>query len=127
MKNCLHPTKKPKTGCVGTAYPASPNITRTSEKSAINPSLTPFTFSLTIVSLLCQLSTLRTFLFLKIIADAGVGKKMFSFLKVTAKREGCGRIEFIVLKWNKSAQEFYEKNGAKRLEWFFYRVVKDDF
>jgi RimJ/RimL family protein N-acetyltransferase len=52
---------------------------------------------------------------------------MFSFLKVTAKREGCGRIEFIVLKWNKSAQEFYEKNGAKRLEWFFYRVVKDDF
>ncbi len=52
----------------------------------------------------------------------GVGKQMFDFLKETAKREGCGRIEFTVLKWNKSAQEFYEKNKAKRLEWFFYRL-----
>lgn len=56
----------------------------------------------------------------------GVGKNMFSFLKV-AKREGCGRIEFTVLKWNKSAQEFYEKNGAKRLEWDLYRLTKEDF
>lgn len=57
----------------------------------------------------------------------GVGKKMFDFLKEKAKNEGCGRIEFTVLEWNKPAQEFYEKNGAKRLEWFFYRVVRDDF
>ncbi len=57
----------------------------------------------------------------------GVGKKMFDFLKETAKREGCGRIEFTVLKWNRSAQEFYEKNKAKRLEWDLYRLVKEDF
>jgi GNAT superfamily N-acetyltransferase len=57
----------------------------------------------------------------------GVGEKMFSYLKQVAKREGCGRIEFTVLKWNKSAQEFYEKNGAKRLEWYFYRLTKEDF
>ena len=57
----------------------------------------------------------------------GIGQKMFEFLKETAKREGCGRIEFTVLKWNKSAQEFYEKNRAKRLEWFLYRLVKEDF
>ncbi len=57
----------------------------------------------------------------------GVGQKMFDFLKETAKREGCGRIEFTVLKWNKSAQDFYEKNKAKRLEWYFYRLVKEDF
>ncbi len=57
----------------------------------------------------------------------GVGKQMFDFLKETAEREDCGRIEFTVLKWNTSAQEFYEKNGAKRLEWFFYRLVKEDF
>jgi GNAT superfamily N-acetyltransferase len=57
----------------------------------------------------------------------GVGQKMFDFLKETAKREGCGRIEFTVLKWNTSAQVFYEKNGAKRLEWFLYRVVREDF
>jgi GNAT superfamily N-acetyltransferase len=57
----------------------------------------------------------------------GVGQKMFDFLKETAKHEGCGRIEFTVLKWNKSAQEFYEKNKAKCLEWFLYRLVKEDF
>jgi GNAT superfamily N-acetyltransferase len=57
----------------------------------------------------------------------GIGQKMFDFIKETAKREGCGRIEFTVLKWNKSAQEFYEKNRAKRLEWFLYRLVKEDF
>jgi GNAT superfamily N-acetyltransferase len=57
----------------------------------------------------------------------GVGQKMFDFLREIAKREGCGRIEFTVLKWNKSAQEFYERNRAKRLEWFLYRLVKEDF
>jgi len=57
----------------------------------------------------------------------GVGKKMFDFLKETAKREGCGRIEFTVLKWNKLALEFYENNGAQRLEWYLYRVAKKDF
>jgi GNAT superfamily N-acetyltransferase len=57
----------------------------------------------------------------------GVGQKMFSFLKETAKHEGCGRIEFTVLKWNTSAQQFYEKNGAKQLEWYLYRVVREDF
>jgi GNAT superfamily N-acetyltransferase len=57
----------------------------------------------------------------------GVGQKMFDYLKQTAKQEGCGRIEFTVLKWNKSAQEFYEKNKAQRLEWYLYRVVREDF
>jgi GNAT superfamily N-acetyltransferase len=58
----------------------------------------------------------------------GVGKKMFDFLKETAKHEGCGRIEFTVLTWNKTAQKFYEKNKAKYLEdWYFYRLVKEDF
>ena len=57
----------------------------------------------------------------------GIGKRMFDFLKETAKREECGRIEFTVLKWNKLAQEFYEKNGAQRLEWYLYRVEKKDF
>ncbi|MCW4002957.1 MAG: GNAT family N-acetyltransferase [Candidatus Bathyarchaeota archaeon] len=57
----------------------------------------------------------------------GVGKKMFDFLKETAKREGCGRIEFTVLTWNKTAQEFYENNGAKRMDWFLYRIEKENF
>lgn len=57
----------------------------------------------------------------------GVGKKMFKFIKDTAKREGCDRIEFTVLKWNKAAQQFYEENKAQRLEWFLYRIKKEDF
>jgi GNAT superfamily N-acetyltransferase len=57
----------------------------------------------------------------------GVGKKMFDYCKHIAKREGCGRIEFTVLKWNKSAQEFYEKNKAKHPEWFLYRLNREDF
>jgi len=31
------------------------------------------------------------------------------------------------LKWNKLAQMFYEKNKAKRMEWFLYRLVAEDF
>jgi len=57
----------------------------------------------------------------------GVGKKMIEFIKENAKREGCGRIEFTVLKWNKVAQQFYEENKAQRLEWFLYRITKEDF
>jgi GNAT superfamily N-acetyltransferase len=58
----------------------------------------------------------------------GVGQVLFDFVKQTAKREGCGRIEFTVLKWNKLAQGFYAKNKAKKLDdWYFYRLVKDDF
>ena len=57
----------------------------------------------------------------------GVGKQMFDHLKSVANKEGCGRIEFTVLKWNQLAQDFYEKNKAKRLEWYLYRVVRDDF
>jgi hypothetical protein len=52
---------------------------------------------------------------------------MFKFVKETAKREGCDRIEFTVLKWNKAAQQFYEENKAQRLEWFLYRIKKENF
>jgi GNAT superfamily N-acetyltransferase len=58
----------------------------------------------------------------------GVGKGLFDFVKQKAKEAGCGRIEFTVLKWNKLAQDFYANNKAKCLDdWYFYRVVKDDF
>jgi ribosomal protein S18 acetylase RimI-like enzyme len=57
----------------------------------------------------------------------GIGRKMFDHCKKIAKRKGCGRIEFMVLKWNKLAQAFYEKNKAKRLGWYFYRLDRDGF
>jgi GNAT superfamily N-acetyltransferase len=57
----------------------------------------------------------------------GIGKKMFNHLKEIAKLEGCSGIEFTVLKWNKPAQQFYEKNKAKRVQWLLYRLAKKDF
>jgi GNAT superfamily N-acetyltransferase len=57
----------------------------------------------------------------------GIGKKMFDYCRETAKRQGCGRIEFTVLTWNKSAQRFYERNKAERLPWFFYRLEREKF
>jgi GNAT superfamily N-acetyltransferase len=56
-----------------------------------------------------------------------IGEKMFDYCVEMAKRKGCGRVEFIVLKWNEAAQKFYEKKKAKRLDWYFYRLDKDDF
>ncbi len=57
----------------------------------------------------------------------GIGKKMFEYCKEKAERRGCGRIEFTVLTWNKEAQQFYESNKAERLEWFFYRLNRENF
>ncbi len=70
---------------------------------------------------------LEDFFVLREYRRLGAGEKMFHFLKQIAKREGCGRIEFSVLEWNTPAQLFYEKNKAKRLDWYLYRVVKEDF
>jgi len=52
----------------------------------------------------------------------GIGQAMFDFCVKRAKKEGCGRIEFTVLDWNKAAQRFYEKNNAEKTEWEFYRL-----
>jgi GNAT superfamily N-acetyltransferase len=38
----------------------------------------------------------------------------------------CGRMEWCVLNWNKLAISFYEKNGAQRLDWTFYRLTADE-
>ena len=57
----------------------------------------------------------------------GFGKKMFDEIREIAKRQGCCRIEFSVLTWNKSAQQFYERNKAERTDWFLYRLVRENF
>lgn len=57
----------------------------------------------------------------------GIGGKMFQACREIAKQNQCGRLEFTVLKWNKSAQKFYEKNKTERLEWYFYRLVEKNF
>lgn len=53
---------------------------------------------------------------------AGAGKLFFKELNKIAKAKKCGRIEFIVLDWNKSAISFYNKLGIKELDgWKFFR------
>jgi GNAT superfamily N-acetyltransferase len=55
----------------------------------------------------------------------GLGTKLFRFCVEQAMERGCGRIELCVLTWNESAIKFYEKTGAKRLDWYFYRLDKN--
>ncbi len=44
-----------------------------------------------------------------------------------AVRQGCGRMEWAVLGWNKKAINFYERLDARRLdEWYFYRLTRDE-
>ena len=51
----------------------------------------------------------------------GVGRSLFDLCKRRAEEEGCARMEWCVLTWNRNAMEFYEAMGARKLDWFFYR------
>lgn len=53
----------------------------------------------------------------------GFGKKMLRYLARLAKQRDCGRLEWWVLDWNKSAIGFYEKLGAEPMSWTVYRVT----
>jgi GNAT superfamily N-acetyltransferase len=54
--------------------------------------------------------------------NKGIGKLFFDKLIQTAKEKKCGRMEWIVLDWNKNAINFYEKLGARQMkEWKFFR------
>lgn len=53
----------------------------------------------------------------------GIGWKLFRMCVEEAKRRGCGRMEWVVLDWNRTAIRFYEKIGARRLtEWLTFRL-----
>ncbi len=52
----------------------------------------------------------------------GIGKALLVELARIAVREGCGRMNWHVLKWNEPAIQFYQKLGAKALrEWDIMR------
>lgn len=54
----------------------------------------------------------------------GIGGGFFEELRRAAKREKCGRMEWMVLDWNQMAHNFYLKLGARPLkEWVAYRLV----
>lgn len=45
----------------------------------------------------------------------GVGEALFVRCKREAERNGCGRMEWAVLAWNRRAMRFYERFGAQRI------------
>ena len=58
----------------------------------------------------------------------GVGLKLFLRCLAEAKRRGCGRIEWMVLDWNRLAIRFYEKLGTTPLRgWIPYRIERARF
>jgi GNAT superfamily N-acetyltransferase len=58
----------------------------------------------------------------------GIGLKLFRKCLQEARRRGCGRMEWVVLDWNKNAIHFYDKLGARHLsEWFTYRLESRQF
>jgi len=52
----------------------------------------------------------------------GIGKTLFDQCITEARRRKCGRMEWIVLDWNKNAMKFYEKFNARKMkEWVLFR------
>jgi GNAT superfamily N-acetyltransferase len=59
---------------------------------------------------------------------AGAGRALFAHAVAEARRRQCGRVEFLVLDWNRLARDFYERAGAFHLrDWVAYRINSDDF
>lgn len=54
----------------------------------------------------------------------GAGKMMFEKIKEIGAEQGCSRLEWKCLKWNDTAQRFYEKIGGKcdTDEWLTYTI-----
>lgn len=53
----------------------------------------------------------------------GYGKQILMKLATIARDEGCGRLEWSVLDWNKSAIDFYKSIGAVAMkEWTVFRL-----
>ncbi|HEX3570898.1 MAG TPA: GNAT family N-acetyltransferase [Acidobacteriaceae bacterium] len=56
----------------------------------------------------------------------GIGKALLSSVAAVAVEDGCPRLEWAVLDWNKPAIDFYESVGAVGLtEWTIMRVSGD--
>ena len=54
----------------------------------------------------------------------GYGKALLCRLAAIAKEEGCGRLEWWCLDWNKPSIDFYKSLGAEPMEdWTVYRVA----
>lgn len=58
----------------------------------------------------------------------GAGMALFRQCVAEADSRGCGRLEWVVLEWNRIAHDFYGRLGAQRLaDWQPYRLTREDF
>lgn len=58
----------------------------------------------------------------------GIGLKLFHTCLTEAERRGCGRMEWMVLDWNKNAIKFYDRIGARQMkEWLLFRIEQKKF
>ena len=54
----------------------------------------------------------------------GYGKALLDYLAAQARREGCGRLEWWCLDWNRPSIDFYKSLGAEPMEdWTVYRLA----
>ena len=54
----------------------------------------------------------------------GYGKALLAYLAAQARREGCGRLEWWCLDWNRPSIDFYKCLGAQPMEdWTVYRLT----
>ena len=57
----------------------------------------------------------------------GYGTYCFKYLAKFALENGCERMDFVCLDWNKNAQNFYKKLGADaHHEWLLERITKEN-
>lgn len=58
----------------------------------------------------------------------GIGKALLKYLIELAKAKNCGRVQWIVLDWNKTAIEFYKGLGAEPMkDWIVFMLSDDNF
>lgn len=59
----------------------------------------------------------------------GIGRALFLHVLQVAESRDCGRIEWMVLDWNKNALMFYQKNfGSKPVkDWTLHRLTRECF
>ncbi|MEN8433677.1 GNAT family N-acetyltransferase [Clostridium septicum] len=57
----------------------------------------------------------------------GLGKEIFKVLGKIAKKNGCKRMEWVCLDWNKPSINFYKSLGSKAMdEWTIYRLTDNE-
>ncbi len=58
----------------------------------------------------------------------GAGAALFEAMVAEADRRGCGRMEWVVLDWNRLALDFYARYGSEHLrDWMTMRLTRGDF